>query len=145
MNYREKFASLDDGDVSGSIREAYGLPAPTEGSCGLIDCVFPEGDPAERMLLASGGSRSALLALADQVLAAFDTFVEIAEGDGNASSEKLAAIRDAASSNPLLKDELRAFDTVRPIWERFSARFAGLRSLAHAEQPVADPPHGDGP
>jgi hypothetical protein len=134
-NYRETFAALDDGDVSRPIRDAFGLPSPTEQTADLTDWVFPDGDPAERMLLASGGTRSGLLALADEVLAAFGALAEIAEGAGNAPSEKLSALRNAAGSNPLLSDVLRAFDTMRPIWDRFDRRFARLRSLALAGSP----------
>jgi len=82
------------------------------------------------MLLASGGTRLGLLRLADEVLAAFDTLVEIADGIENATFEKLSALRDAAGSNPMLSDELRTFDNMRPIWDRYGKRFAGLRSLA---------------
>jgi len=139
--YREKFVGLDDGDVARSIREAFGLPRPTAETSGLIECVFASGDPAERMLIASGGTRSGLLALADEVLAAFDTLIEIAKGAENAPSEKLSALRDAALSNPLLSDELRTFDNMRPIWDRYSKRIARLRSLADVKQSVAPPPH----
>jgi hypothetical protein len=139
--YREKFASLDDEDLARSIREVFGLPRPKEENSGLIDCLFASGDPAERMLIASGGTRSGLLALADEVLAAFDTLIEIAKGANNAPPEKLSALRDAALSNPLLCDELRTFDKMRPIWDRYSKRFARLRYLANVEQSVAPPPH----
>ena len=46
----------------------------------MIEWVFPAGDPVEHILLASGGTRNGLLALAEQVLAAFDTLVEVANG-----------------------------------------------------------------
>ena len=42
-----------------SIRQKFGLPAATEANSGLLDFVIPAGDPAERMLLASGGTRLA--------------------------------------------------------------------------------------
>jgi hypothetical protein len=132
MNYREKFSSLDEQDVSRPIREAFGLPAPAEGAAGIIEIVFPDGDPAEAMLIASGGTRSGLLALADEVLAALDTLAAIVDHPEKNSSVELNAIRGAAGSNPLLRAELRAFDRVKPLWERLGERFVQLRSLAAA-------------
>ena len=133
--YRDKFASLEDGDLSRPIRAEFGLGAPTEENAGLYESLFPAGDPAERMLLASGGTRVGLLALADEMLAAFDTLVEIAEDAENAASDRLTALRNAASSNPLLADQLRTFDTMRPIWNRYAQRFAHLRSVADTDGP----------
>jgi hypothetical protein len=132
--YRDKFASLGDGDLSQSIRAEFGLPAQAAGPPGFLEGVFPAGDPAERMLLASGETRSGLLLLADEVLVAFDTLIEIAEGAGDAAVEKLSALESAAQSNPLLFDVLRTFDMMRPLWDRFRARFASLRSQAETEQ-----------
>jgi hypothetical protein len=70
------FARLDDGDLTRPIRAAFGLGEPNEEANGLIEHVFPAGDPTERMLLASGATRAGLLALADEVLAALDTLIE---------------------------------------------------------------------
>ena len=88
--YRDKFVALENGDVSYVIRETFGLPAHTTENCGVIGCALASGDPAERLLLASGGTRAGLLALADQVLCAFDTLVEIANESEQTVSEKLA-------------------------------------------------------
>ena len=132
-NYREKFATLGDTNVSQSIRETYGLPAQTAENRGTFESMYPEGDPAERMLLASGGTRSGLVALADEVLVAFDALIEIAEGAENAH-EKLGALKSAAQSNPLLSDVLRTFENMRPLWDRFRVRFSSLRTRAESEQ-----------
>ena len=83
------------------------------------------------MLLASGGTRDGLLALANQTLAAMDCLIRIVDGSEPAPAEKLAAIREAAASNPLLEDELRMFDKVRPIWDHFRKRFESLRIRAN--------------
>ncbi len=120
--------------MSQSIRAEFGIPAQSAEIPGLIESVFPSGDPAERMLLASGGTRSGLLVLADEVLAAFDTVIEIAEGAGDAAVEKRSALESAARSNPLLSDALQTFDKMRPLWDRFRARFASLRSLAESDR-----------
>ena len=98
----------------------------------MLDFVYPAGDPAERMLLATGGARAGLLALADQTLDCMDSLITIVDGSEPAPSEKLATIRDAAKSNPLLADELRNFDRVRPIWDHFQKRFESLRARADA-------------
>jgi hypothetical protein len=131
-NYRDVFAALDDHDPTTSIREKFGLPMATEENSDMIDFVFPAGDPAGQMLLASGGTRAGLLALAEQTLAAMDSLITIADGSEPVPSEKLSTIRDAAASNPLLADELRMFDKVRPIWDHFQKRFESLRALAES-------------
>jgi hypothetical protein len=64
----------------------------------MIEWVFPAGDPVEQILLASGGTRNGLLALADQVLAAFDTLVEVANGPDEVTVEKLSALRLPANN-----------------------------------------------
>ena len=143
--FRDKFAAFDEGDLSHSVYETFGLPAPTTENCGMIGCALASDDPAERLLLASGGTRAGLLALADQVLCAFDTLVEIANESEQTVSEKLSALRDAAARNPLVADVLQSFEMVRPIWQRYRERFDSLRSLAAAEQrstqwPLADHP-----
>jgi hypothetical protein len=46
---------------------------------------------------------------------------------GEVTAEKLSALHEAAISNPLLADQLRTFDMMRPIWQRYRARFASLR------------------
>lgn len=135
VHYREVFAALGDGDVSRPIRDAFGLPAPTEETAGMNDWIFPAGDPAERMLVASGATRSGLLALADEALAAFGVLAGIAEGAGTVRPGGDAALRNAAGSNPLLFEVLRSFDTMSPIWGRYLGRFARLRSLADAGRP----------
>jgi hypothetical protein len=126
--YRDEFAELDDRDLVKTIREKFGMPGPTEENAGMLEFVFPAGDPAERMLNASGGTSAGLLALAEETLAAMDALVEAANGSDRALSEKLSALRDAASSNPLLADQLRTFDSMRPIWDRYREQFARLRS-----------------
>ena len=85
------------------------------------------------MLVASGGTRAGLLTLADQTLAAMDSLITIVDGSEPAPAEKLAAIREAAASNPLLEDELRTFDKVRPIWDHFQKRFETLRARANGD------------
>ena len=56
-------------EISKALRS---LESPANGgNTGLIEIVFPDGDPAQRMLVASRGTRSGLLAMADGVLAAF--------------------------------------------------------------------------
>ena len=102
--------------------------------------VFPAGDPAERILLASGGTRPGLLALPTRCSRRIDNPTEIANGTDNAPPEKLfRPRRSVVGSNPLLlPDELRTFDTVRPICDRYSKRFAHL--LAPSPPAAAPPP-----
>jgi hypothetical protein len=133
-NYRDVFAALDDhDDPAPSIREKFGLPETTDENSAMIDFVFPGGDPAELMLRASGGTRAGLLALADQTLSAMDSLLAIADGSETAPSEKLTTLREAAASNPLLADELRAFDKVSPIWDHFQKRVESLHTRANGE------------
>ena len=94
---------------------------------------------AERILLASGGHSVRHAGLAGEVLAALDTLAGIAEG-GEDAPGKLSTLRTAALSNPLLADELRTFDIVRPLWQLYKERFAGLRDLLDARLSVADAP-----
>ncbi len=127
-----------------SIRELFGIPAPTEENSGLIEWVFPAGDPVEQILLASGGARSGLLALADQVLAAFDTLVEVAQGTEKVAVEKRSVLREAALSNPLLADQLRTFDMMQPIWQLARwPRFASLFARHPPEHSTVNPPAVD--
>jgi hypothetical protein len=116
--------------VEGPIREAFGLPERSEENEGMLDWIYPAGDPAERMLAASGESRVGLLRLADEVLDALDRLAEVAEGAEFVLDERLASLDERAVSNPMLTDALRSFRTMRPIWERYSKRFARLRTLA---------------
>ena len=95
----------------------------------MIECALASGDPAERLLLASGGTRAGLLRSLTRCSAP-STLVEIANESEQTVSEKLAALRDAAVLNPLLGDALESFEMVRPIWQRHRERFAKLRSLA---------------
>ena len=83
------------------------------------------------MLQASGGSRAGLLKLADQVLDGFDILIEVAganDGDAAVTSEKMANLEVAAQSNPLVFDQLAAFEGVRPIWRHYGKRAAQLRA-----------------
>jgi hypothetical protein len=136
--YRERFATLDGRDLSQQVRQEFGLPARTEENSDLFEAVFPAGDPAERMLVASRGTRTGLLALADEALAAFDTLVEITTNAADGSSQRLAALHTAALSNPLLADVLKTFDDMRPLWDRFSKRIASLHSLAQSQLSFAE-------
>jgi hypothetical protein len=131
--YREKIAALDEGDLAGEIRNEFGLPPDTPENALRIATIAPNGDPAERMLLASGGTRSGLLKLADEVLAAFDVLVEIAKSNDAGTALKLAELRKAAESNPLLFDELATFDNMRMIWDRFRKRFVEFRHRVDVE------------
>jgi hypothetical protein len=125
-SYRDWLAALGEAAVEASVRAQFGLP---EAARDLGGWAFPGGDPAEQMLQACGGGKAQLVALADEALSAFDTLASVAGGD---SAERLASLREAAVKNPLLADVLRSFDRVRPIWERFRARFDRLRAQAAA-------------
>ncbi len=123
--YREKFAAVDEGSLAAEIRKEFGYATPGIAARADGDCQF--GDPAERMLLASGGTRAGLLKLADETLAAFDVLAELASNDDDDSSGKLAALRKSAESNPLLSDVLATLDNMRPLWDRFRKRFEEFR------------------
>jgi hypothetical protein len=125
--YREKIAALDEGDPAEAIRKEFGLPPRTPENALRVDSISQAGDPAERMLIASGGTRTGLLKLADEVLVAFDVLVEVAKSDNDGAAGKLSELRIAAESNPLLADVLQTFDNMRLIWDRFRKRFEGLR------------------
>ncbi len=129
--YREKFATVDEGSLAEEIRKEFGYPTPE--SAARIDSDWQFGDPAERMLLASGGTRAGLLNLADETLAAFDVLSELAKNDGDDSSGKLAELRKAGESNPLLSDVLATLDNLRPLWDRFRKRFEEFRQTVEAE------------
>jgi hypothetical protein len=133
-NYRDRFAVLSGSDVEGPIRAEFGLNTAMEEDRALADRVFPAGDPAERILRASGGSKEGLIALADEVLAALETLAAVAGGAADAA-EKLAALRATGASNPLLADELNSFDRMRPIWERSASRCGRLRAVVLAGGP----------
>ena len=75
--YRAKFESLDESDVAGPIREAFGLPEPIEENAGMMDWLYPAGDPAERMLDGLGREPGRPAPLADEVLEAFDRLAEV--------------------------------------------------------------------
>ncbi len=138
--YYDMFATQDDGDVSPLIRTLFAPAATTDGSPDQIEGFPPAGEMAERILLASGGARSGMLALAGEVLAALDTLAEIAER-GEDASGKLSTLRNAALSNPLLADELRTFDIVRPLWQLYKERFTpAFARLLDARLSVADAP-----
>jgi hypothetical protein len=128
--YREKFASLDEADVAGPIREAFGLPELSEENEGMLDWLYPAGDPAERMLAASGETRAGLLRLADEALEGLERMAQVAEGAEVAFNERITALNEVAESNPLLADLLRSLQTMRPIWEQSASRVARLRRLA---------------
>jgi hypothetical protein len=130
-NYRDWFAALDEAEVESSVRAQFGLSEEARELGGLA---LLGGDPAEQMLRASGGSKAALLALADEALSAFDILASVA---GGGPADRLAALREAAANNPLLADELRSFDRARPLWERFGARRDRLRAQAAAGGPGA--------
>jgi len=130
---REPIASLDDADVSGWIEKMYGLPAPALASAHPNEPDAPRDDLAARLLRASGETRSGLLKLADDMLAEFDTLIAIAEGVESDGAQTLSALRDRASANPLVADQLQSFDNMRPVWDRFKRRFASPRSLAGAD------------
>jgi hypothetical protein len=124
--HRNMFAFLKGADVDRAIRESFGLPAQTAENSGFMGSISPAGDPAERMLIASRGTRVGLLALADETLAAFDTLIAVAGGADGAAEEALVPLRNRSAANPLLADVLQAFENARPIWKRFRGRFSSL-------------------
>jgi hypothetical protein len=131
--YREKFETVDEGDLAEEVRKEFGCPPRTPENASFIDSIYPAGDPAERMLAASGGTRSGLLELADESLAAFDVLVEIAMNFEDDTSGRLADLRKAAETNPLLFDVIQTFDNMRMLWDRFRKRFEEFRQRVEAE------------
>jgi hypothetical protein len=131
--YREKFETVHEDNLAEEIRNEFGLPPSTPENALQIASIAPDGDPAERMLAASGGTRSGLLKLADEALAAFDVLIEIAKSDDARTARKLAELRKAADTNPLLLDELKTFDKMRPLWDQYRERFEEFRRRVAAE------------
>jgi hypothetical protein len=138
--YRDRFAIVDDADVRRTMYEIYGVPATAADAPTAPACPFPILNPSEAVLAASGETRSGMIALIDEVLAAFNTLIEITSGARSDDDEKLAPLRQGAQSNPLLAQELQSFDTMQPIWDRFRQRFAGLRLAARGEPAPAERP-----
>src|SRR5262249_38082898 len=112
-NYPARFAALDGDALERSVRDRFGFAGLSDEARAVAQWISPAGDPAERMLEASGGHKDRLIALADEVLEAFDTLAAIADGVADDPADRLTALRAAAESNPLLADELRTFDLLR--------------------------------
>ena len=131
--YRDKFAAIADEDVVRTVRAEFGLPSVTDVNSGLLESMYPAGDPVPRILIAADGTRAGLLVLADATLAAMDTLARIANRTEPSPSEKLDSLREAALTNPLLADVIRSFDRMRPIWDGHRERFERLRARASGE------------
>jgi hypothetical protein len=126
--YRDGIMATDEDDLPGFVRQKFGLETVAPEPSPFTEWIFPDGDPAELMLNAAGGSRAALLELVDEVLAAYDALIHSAEQDDDDPAARLPALEERAAQNPLLKEQLRTLEMMRPAWKRHRERLAELEA-----------------